>query len=335
VNPAEETDTAPIATPEEERRGRVRRFASATKALFRVVYRDPLHVSERITLYSVARLADEAQEWSRSVRAERPDTPLAEIAEEMRLQTAQIARVDGAVSGTPFFIALVPGYMTYLWQEMRMTLRTAALYDRDPHALRTAAEMLALRGVHPTVEKAEKELIATRDTPLPDKPEHRRPIRNWITSGFSLLVFGGFMSPSEAKKQRGKRELLMDGLSLLGAGAIWVITWVLPFTFMIAMAWGCESHARQLGRRALIYYDSKEASMAAAIAAAGRRHDRGHGKREILRGVLLFLSVAVPIVFVAYVAEIRGTAGLNWLSALGALVALSLVLATVVLASRR
>jgi hypothetical protein len=104
---------------------------------------------------------------------------------------------------------------------------------------------------------------------------------------------------------------------------------------MIVMAWGCESHARQLGRRALIYYDGEEASAAAAIAAAGRRHDRGHGKREILRATLLFLSVAIPIVFVGYVAEYRNTAGLNWLSGLGALVALSLVLATVMLASRR
>ena len=232
-------------------------------------------------------------------------------------------------------VALLPGYLTYLWQEMRMTLRTAALYDRDPRALRTAAEMLALRGVHPTVERAQEELIVARDTPLPDRPEHRRAVRNWIRSGYSLLVFGGFMSPSEKKPKRGKRELARDGLFMLGGGVVWVLTWVLPFTFMIVMAWGCESHARQLGRRALIYYDGEQATVAAAIAAAGRRHDRGHGKREILRAALLFLSVAIPIVFVGYVAEIRNTAGLNWLSALGALVALSLVLSTVVLASRR
>jgi hypothetical protein len=341
VSSAEDTDAAPTPaaapTPgtEERRRGRVGRVVSGTKALFRLVYRDPLHVSERITLYTVDRLADEAREWSESIRSARPDTPLAELAEEQRAQTAQIARVDGAISGTPFMLALLPGYLTYLWQEMRMTLRMAALYDRDPRALRTAAEMLALRGVHPTVDRAEEELIAARDTPLPERPENRRPIRNWIRSGYSLLVFGGFMSPSKKKPRRGKRELARDGFFLLAGGVIWVLTWVLPFTFMIVMAWGCESHARQLGRRALIYYDGEEASMAAAIAAAGRRHDRGHGKREILRTAALFVSVAVPIVFVAYVAEVRNTAGLTWLSGLAALVALSLVVATVMLAARR
>ena len=32
-----------------------------------------------------------------------------------------------------------------------MTLRTAALYGRDPRDLCTSAEMLALRGAHPDV----------------------------------------------------------------------------------------------------------------------------------------------------------------------------------------
>ena len=49
-------------------------------------------------------------------------------------------------------------------------------------------------------------------------------------------------------------------MSFLVAAAIWVMTWVVPFTFMIMMAWGCETHARQLGRRTLVYYDGEAAS---------------------------------------------------------------------------
>ena len=89
------------------------------------------------------------------------------IAEELRTQSAHVARIDGAISGTPFFIALVPGYLTYLQQEMRMTLRTAALYGRDPRDLRTSAEMLALRGVHPDVETAEAALNSVREKGSP------------------------------------------------------------------------------------------------------------------------------------------------------------------------
>ena len=47
------------------------------------------------------------------------------------------------------------------------------------------------------------------------------------------------------------------------------------------------------------------------------------------------LSIAVPIAFVAYADHVRNTTGVNWLGALGALVAVSLVIATTVIASRR
>ena len=116
------------------RPSRIRRVFSGSRELWQVVYRDPEHVAERLTLYTADRLGDPSREWARSARSARPDTPVAKIADELRTQSAHVARIDGAISGTPFFIALVPGYLTYLQQEMRMTLRTAALYDHDPRS---------------------------------------------------------------------------------------------------------------------------------------------------------------------------------------------------------
>jgi hypothetical protein len=68
---------------------------------------------------------------------------------------------------------------------------------------------------------------------------------------------------------------------------------------------------------------------------AARRRDRGHDKRAILRAIALFLSVAIRLGFVAVVNHYRNTLGFNWLAALGSLVAVSLVIATAVIASRR
>ena len=120
-----------------------------------------------------------------------------------------------------------------------------------------------------------------------------------------------------------------------GGTAIWLSTWVFPITFMVAMAWGCETHTRTLGRRVMAFYDGDAATPQAAIAAANRREDRGHDKRQILRTIALFLSVAIPIGFVAYADHVRHSTGINWVVALGALVALSLVLAPTVVATRR
>ncbi len=316
--------------------GRVRRIFGGSRELLRIVYRDPEHVSERLTLYSIGRLADASLEWAQSARSTRADTPPAEIAEELRIQTAQIARIDGAISGTPSLIALVPGYLTYLYQEMRMTLRTAALYGRDPRELKTAGEMLALRGVHPDVEQAEAALIRVTNTPMPERPTQRRSLRTWVHSAYLLLVFGGFMSPSAAKPlKRSILDRIRAVMSFLVAAAIWVLTWVVPFTFMIVMAWGCETHARRLGQRTLVYYDGDAASVDAAIALAARRRDRGQDKRAFLRAIALFLSVAIPFGFIAVANHYRNTIGFNWLAALGSLVALSLVIATAVIASRR
>jgi hypothetical protein len=323
-------------SPEQPRRGRLGRAFAGSRDLLRIVYRDPQHVSERLTLYAVDRLAEPSADWARIVQELRPDAPPAEIGEELRLRTAQIARIDGAISGTPFLIALAPGYLTYLWQEMRMTMRTAALYGRDPRALKTAGEMLALRAVHPDVETAEAELLAVRAKPMPERVTQRRSLRTWWYCVRQMLVFGGFISPASGKPPphgwRG-RVAAVFGL-LLGAG-LWLMTWVLPVTFMVMMAWGCETHARQLGRRALVFYDGEAASISAAMTLAGRRHDRGHDKRTVLRAAVLFLSVAIPVAFIAYANHVRNTVGFNWVGALGALVAVSLVIATVVISARR
>jgi hypothetical protein len=307
---------------------------AGSRELIRIAYRDPEHVSERLTLYGVGRLADDARNWVLLARAARPEAPPEELAEELRVRSAQVARIDGAVSGTPFLIALVPGYLMYLWQEMQMTLRTAALYGRDPADLTTAAEMLALRQVHPTVEAAESALIVVQRTPMPDRPPRRRPLRSWVDSVFRLLVFGGFISPSTGAARDGVRAWLRTAFSVVVGGVIWLTTWVFPVTFMIMMAWGCETHARELGRRTLAFYDSEEAAVRAADAAAQRRNERGHGARALARSISLFLSVAVPIAFVAYANHVRKSTGINWLTALGALVAVSLVIAMAVFSTR-
>jgi hypothetical protein len=327
--------TAPEPSEAPHPRSRIGRVFSGSRELVRIFYRDPEHVAERLTLYAADRYGDASREWAQSARSARPDTPRAVIAEELRTRSAQVARIDGAISGTPFFIALVPGYLTYLLQETRMTLRTAALYDRDPRSLQTSAEGLALRGVHPSVESAEAALTTVRDKKAPERPAQRRSLRTWVHSVYLLLVFGGFMSPSSAKPKGGARDRIRAAFSVLLGIGIWVTTWVLPVTFMIVMAWGSETHTRQLGRRALVFYDGEEESVRAAVAEAEKRRDQGHDKCAILRTIALFLSVAIPFGFIAYVDHVRKTVGVNWLGALGAVVALSMVIATVVISSRR
>ena len=229
--------------------GRIRRTLSEGRRLARIAYRDPEHVAVRLTLYGSERLGEASIEWASRVREERPDAPRAVIAEELRIQTAQVARIDGAVAGTPFLIALVPGYLAYLWQEGVMERRIAALYGCDPRDLETSAKILVLRGVHPTVDAAARRSQEVRDAPLPEKPTSRRPLRVWVRSIYTLLIFGGFVSAPTEEEDKGRPWRMKAVVGFVIGVAIWAITWMLPVSFMIAMAWGCESHARSLGHR--------------------------------------------------------------------------------------
>lgn len=316
-------------------RSRTARAIGGTRELVRLAYRDPEHVTERMSLYASEHLAEPSREWAEATVQADPDKPRVKIADDLRTQSARVARIDGAMAGTPFFIALVPGYAAYLWQEGRMGLRTAALYGRDPAALSTTAEMLALRGVHPTPEAAEAALNEVRDAPPPSKPTSRRPVRVWVRSITAILIFGGFMGPSEdGKAEVSHAKLKAAGGIAIGVG-IWLTTWVLPLTFMIAMAWGCESHTRQLGRRVLLFYDGEADSAREAIEGAEDASDHGHDRRQLLRVVALVLSVAIPIGFIAVANYYRQSTGISWIAALGALVALSLVIAVTIAAGRR
>ncbi len=320
----------PPQTTEHESGGR-----AEWRRLARLAYRDPEHVAERLTLYGARYLGEPSREWAQRVREEQPDAPRALIAEDLRKETARVARVDGAVAGTPFLIALVPGYLAYLWQEGVMERRIAALYDHDPKELEASAQILVLRGVHSTPDAAREALLNVREVPMPEKPAARRPLRVWVRSIYTLLVFGGFISASTDESDKNAHWRLRAALGFLIGVTIWVITWVLPVSFMIAMAWACESHARKLGSRTLSLYGGESASTEAAIAAGDRREDRGRTRRDLLRGLLVLLSVVVPIGFVAYADHVRQSTGVNWLGALGALVAVSMVIALTVIARRR
>jgi hypothetical protein len=282
----------------------------------RIAYRDPEHVSERLTLFAARHLAEHAREWAKS---NRDSDDIDQVVADLGLYSARIARTDGAISGTPFYLALVPGYVNYLWQETRMALRIAALYGRDPGALHTSAELLWLRGVHPSVPAAEAQLLAVRNMPLPAKPEERRPLLLWFQTVRQLLVLGGFLSP---RKQQSPVRLVA-GIAIGAAG--WVVTIFFPVTLMALMAWACESHTRQLFHRAVEHYGSP---------GAGRRHLLG-GARQLTPAAVVGLSVAIPIAFLAYAVHVRNTVGVDWRSGLAVLVGISVVIATAVVGSRR
>jgi hypothetical protein len=216
-----------------------------------------------------------------------------------------------------------------------MTLRLAALYGRDPGILRTAAELLSLRGVYPDIDAAEAGLIAVENMGMPAKPDKRRPLKLWIECGRRLLVFGGFIGPPTGESHHGVRAWLRDAVGAVIFIAMWAITWILPVTFMIMMAWGCETHSRQLFQTTRDYYATEEPPPEAPPEPGRGWRARVPNRRQAISAAGIALSIAIPAGFLAYAIRVHNNVGLNWVTALGLLVALSVVTAAAVYGSRR
>jgi hypothetical protein len=328
------TPHPPDGTDSAGRRG-VRVVTDAPRQMIRVAWRDPEHICERLTLQAVHRLAEPSLQWAQDTRASYLEGDLQDSVDQLGTQSARIARMQGMVAGTPFYLALIPGYMNYLWQEARMTLRLAALYGRDPGLLHTAAELLSLRGVYPTAQDAEAGLLAVEGMGMPAKPEHRRPLRLWVESGKRMLVFGGFIGPPTGESHHGLRAWLRDAAGAMIFVAVWAITWILPVTFMIMMAWGCETHCRQLFRRTRAFYATDPIPEERPPEPGRGWRARVPSRRQAISAAGLALSIAIPAGFLAYAIRVHHKFGLTWVTALGILVALSVVTAAAVYGSRR
>lgn len=285
--------------------------------LLRSVRTDPDNAAERLVLFAADRLAEPSWEFAENERRRRRDATPAELSEPVCNYAVKVARVDGAVSGTPFLLALVPAYVAVLWEQARMAMRIAALHGRDPREPGFAAELLWLRGVHPTREAAEAAVERARVTAVP-REAPRRGLKGWWALGRRVLVVAGFLGARDPDAAPVPRWRMALGVAF--GGVLWAVTWIFPLTFMLAMAFSCVSSTNNLADRALVHYGTVDGR------SGVRRSDPDATRRtRILRAAAIALSIGLPLAAVALAVKERQT-GVSWLSVLGAIVGLAMVI---------
>jgi hypothetical protein len=130
-----------------------------------------------------------------------------------------------------------------------------------------------------------------------------------------VLTLAGFIEPSTGKP----KSRPMRAVSAVFAFGLWALTWIVPITFMLAMAWNCEGRTRKVFDHALSYYEDVEADK------AEWRRSRSRWRREQpLRVVLLGITVLIPIGLAGYVAQTESS---GWLKVVAGFVALATALA--------
>ena len=96
-------------------------------ALLRLIHAHPERLPEYVALYATHHHAPEVREWAKQHRVSPGSAEHDELLRQMRHDLLVFSRVNGALSGSPFFIALVPAYLSVLREQVRTALRIAAL----------------------------------------------------------------------------------------------------------------------------------------------------------------------------------------------------------------
>ena len=250
-------------------------------------------------------------------------------------QTARIARLQGMVAGTPFYLALVPGYMNYLWQEARMNLRLAALYGRDPGICRPRPRCCRCAAS-----------IPRRRTPRPGCSRSRtwasRPSRS--TAGRCGC---GSSRPAAARVRRVHRaseRRAAPRRARAGARRRRGRDVPRPVGDHVDLPGDVHDHDGLGLRDPLPAAVPAHARVLCHRGAAPEQRPPEPGRgwrarvpsgRQAVSAAGLALSIAIPAGFLAYAIHVHKKFGITWVTAVGLLVALSVVTAAAVYGSRR
>src|SRR5262249_54366684 len=148
----------------------------------------------------------------------------------------------------------VPAYLSILREQARTVLRIGALHGGDPGAPERPAEILVLLDVCPGIAVAEDRLRAVRlPAPADEETGFRQVggVRAWIDVVTQVLTLAGLIEPSTDDVERKR---LARAVRTILALALWALTWIVPITFMLLMAFTCEGRTRKVFDHALRFY---------------------------------------------------------------------------------
>ncbi len=157
--------------------------------------------------------------------------------------------------------------------------------------------MLSLRGLYETPDAA-AEALSRLDSAerAVSTTGARARLESCVRLVYRILIFAGFVSAPEAGADEAKPPRILRALSFLFGLAIYLFTWVVPVTFMIAMSWGCENDTRTLGDRAMLYYGNARARETRGLRPGRLRvSESGTRRRTVVRIFLLVISLGIPL----------------------------------------
>ena len=115
---------------------------------------DPLHAAEIAVLYTLPQLTPHVKMWWSKTSRTRPSDSPDRVAKRVLRRSASVARRGGLITGSTFYVGMVPAMAMIYCEQLIVVLRIAAVYGRDPSDPARAAEVLVVQGRYSTVQDA-------------------------------------------------------------------------------------------------------------------------------------------------------------------------------------
>jgi hypothetical protein len=123
-------------------------------SLWEALRHNPTRASEVGVLYALPQLAPHVRYWwSKQSDSTRNDDPKRAARRVLRRSTG-VARRGGLITGSSFYVGMIPAIAMLYCEQLVVVLRIAAVYGREPGDPLRAAEILVIQGRYATLDEA-------------------------------------------------------------------------------------------------------------------------------------------------------------------------------------
>jgi hypothetical protein len=292
--------------------------ASRPPGLWRALRHDPKHAPEIAVLYALPQLAPHVEEWWSRKSTMHPSDPPARMVKRIVRRSAGVARRGGLITGSSFYVGMVPAMAMIYCEQLVVALRIAAVYGRDPMDPIRAAEILVIQGRYRSISDAAAVLRQAGRPPRQLTPEGRAvfDVVSRMPSMIGLRV----------------RKLTARSPFEIVIVAAEVASFLVPVISLPVWAYSSARAMRRLGRAASDFYSRPETDLQleGPILLPPRPTTR---TRRIVIASVVPLAVALGVLF--SLLPLGGYhAGLRWLGLVIGELALLLTFARLVRLTR-
>ena len=249
--------------------------------LWHALRADPRHAADLSVLHAFPLLTAHAQEWWRIQQQKRPDAPPEHTARKALRRSTGIARRGGIITGSSFYVGMVPAMAMIYFEQLAMVLRIAAVYGRDPSSPSRVAEILVIQGRHASVPEA---AAALRSMGRPSSERRQSSETRTVTEALRQV-------PSMV----GLRFRKMSGRSPIDyvVAIAQIASYFVPVVSIPVWAASNARATRQLGRATIDFYRQQPADARVDVGVVPPRIKRR--TRQVLIAMIVPLALALGV----------------------------------------